>query len=224
MDVNIKKSFIFFKRFLKKWEEDRGHVYSYFDLFEFFFPTEEYNSESIKSTWSQFIKSKKKDDKTDIYIHIPFCFQKCSYCITGSRKLKNNNELNNYIDYLIKDFFYFKKTFSNVKFTNLYIGGGTPSILSEKLLSKLLSKLFFCFSFEENKERTCELNPINSSFNKLLLLKKNGFNRVSFGVQSFDQKVLNINNRGYQTNKSVKKAIVDTRKAGFENINIDLIN
>ena len=223
MDINSKNSLILFKDFLEKWEKKYGHAYTYSDLFEFFFPIEKYSLESIELIWRKFIKSKQKNDKIDLYVNIPFCIQKCDYCITGSNKLKNNEELKKYVIYLTRTFLYFKKTFSNVKFTNLYIGGGTPSILNKKLLDKLLSKLFFCFNFKEKGQRTCELNPINSSFNKLCLLKKNGFNRVSFGVQSFNQKVLSLNNRGYQTSQLVKKAITYANRAGFKNINIDLI-
>jgi len=223
MDINAKNSLVLFKDFLKKWEKEYGHAYNYSDLFDFFFPVKEYSFKLIQFIWQQFIKSKNKSDKIDLYINIPFCLQKCDYCITGSHKLKNSNELKKYVDYLIRNFYSFKKTFFDTKFTNLYIGGGTPSILNEKLLNKLLSKLFSCFNFEKKGQRTCELNPINSSFNKLCLLKKNGFNRVSFGVQSFNQGVLNLNNRGYQTNQLVKKSIADANKAGFKNINIDLI-
>jgi len=90
-------------------------------------------------------------------------------------------------------------------------------------LNKLLSGLFDNYQFNQGSERTFELNPITSSFSKLCLLKKYGFNRISFGIQSFNQKVLTLNNRGYQNEKLVKKAINDAKKAGFTNINIDLI-
>jgi len=218
-----KKQLNLFNGFLTKWERERGHAYSYFDLFNYFFPTREYSPKSIQAIWQKFIKERRKQDKIDFYIHIPYCFQKCDYCISGSAKLKNRQELEIYIALLTRIFSDFKKVFSSVEFTNLYIGGGTPSVLSESSFNRVFSSLFSSFNFKKGGERTCELNPINSSFNKLSLLKKNGFNRISFGVQSFDKKVLDLNNRGYQTVQLVEKAVADTKRAGFKNTNLDLI-
>ncbi len=222
MKNDIKKSIAFYKKVIKGIEREYGYAYDYQLLYNIFFSKKRRSKRAIRSTWDKFIKSGPARG-IDFYVHLPFCFQKCAYCITGSKKINRNGKIDKYIDFLIDSIFYFKSAFSGVKFTNLYIGGGTPSILNLKLLDKLLANLFNNFQFSQDGEKTFELNPISSSFAKLKLLKKYGFNRVSFGVQSFNQKTLALNNRGYQTEAMVKKAIDDAKKAGFANINIDLI-
>lgn len=185
-----------------------------------------YDASFIKSLWKQFTEifpNQSECKVLNFYIHIPYCVDRCSYCHYGSEKLTNTKFIDDYIIKLIKYFEYFEGVFKKTTFTNLYIGGGTPNILSVKQLDFLFTELFNRFKFDPEGEKTLEGDPRCSSFNKLKLLKKYGFNRVSFGVQSFNQIALKHANRINQEDIIVKKAIIHAKKAGFACINIDMI-
>ncbi len=150
-----------------------------------------------------------------LYIHIPFCRKKCSYCDFYS--IEYEEELaRKYIEVLIKQIRNFKEKGYN--FSTLYIGGGTPSVLAEKLLERLLKSL----ELSKMQEASFEANPESLSREKLKLLLELGINRLSVGVQSFDDKVLRFLAR-LHTSEEALKAISLAKEVGFENINVDLI-
>ncbi|MDI6759045.1 MAG: radical SAM protein, partial [Candidatus Omnitrophota bacterium] len=101
--------------------------------------------------------------------------------------------------------------------------GGTPSILTSRQLDKVLTNLFRHFSFYSDSQKTSECNPHSTRGLKLHLLRRFGFNRISFGVQTLNTRVLRIHKRDYYDYKSIKKAIMLAKKIGFKDINIDLI-
>ncbi len=152
-----------------------------------------------------------------IYIHIPFCNSICSYCdfckIIYDKKYakKYINTLNNEI---------------NIKYNNeivktIYIGGGTPSSLDYDELELLLS-ILSNIKKDKNYEYTVEVNPENMDINKIKLFKKYGINRVSIGVQTFDDKILKILNRNH-TKEQVLNLINSLNNLGIHNINIDMM-
>jgi oxygen-independent coproporphyrinogen-3 oxidase len=149
-----------------------------------------------------------------LYIHIPFCDSKCNYCAFNSYTNINHlkKEYLNAIEKQLK-----KELTSPVK--TIFIGGGTPSTMSINFYEKLF-KLLEKF-LKNAKEITIECNP-NTSYEWLKEIKNLGFNRISFGVQSFDEKKLKFLNRNHSPTQAVK-AIENAKKAGFENINLDLI-
>ncbi len=187
-----------------------------------------YGKEKISATkvlkaWESFLKKEERIGHLSLYTHIPYCYERCHYCYTTSSKLKKEKDLEEYVKRLVKYYRFFENTFKGEIFDNLYIGGGTPSILSEELLELLFSELFSRFQIGEEGERTFENDPRNSSMEKLKIVKRYGINRVSFGVQTFNEEVLRLNNRTDQTEKQVEKAIEDAKKVGFDCINIDLM-
>jgi len=109
------------------------------------------------------------------------------------------------------------------KFHNLYFGGGTPSLFDNTDLSEILEIFFRYASFLDTSEKTFELNPQSTTFNKLKILKQAGFNRVSFGVQSLNLNVLKSINRDYQNEDMITKCITNCRELGFEQYNTDMI-
>lgn len=173
--------------------------------------------------WGEFIE--KKSGKIDFFVNIPFCYSKCAYCHWPSWVIKGKNKkiIVKYIDYLLDQADFFKKRFDGVKFKCFSIGGGSPNIVGQKDMERLLSKIFGSFEFAEGKLRNFEYNP---SFVKpwhFKIAKKYGANRITFGVQSFSSRTLKENNRGYQTYRKVENAINLAKKAGFKEINADLI-
>ena len=152
-----------------------------------------------------------------IYIHIPFCKSICSYC-DFCKLLYNEKWIDLYLDSLAKEI---KSYNISSKVKTLYIGGGTPSSLSEKCLEKLFT-IINMFNFIKNYEFTfeCNINDINS--NLLNILKKGKVNRLSIGIESFDKNNLKLLNRSCDY-IDVNNKITLCKKFGFNNINVDLI-
>lgn len=153
-----------------------------------------------------------------LYIHIPFCKHICNYCDFPKRVAQNNNQIEEYIDFICNDFENYKNYFNSIK--TIYIGGGTPNLLSDFLLDKFLNKIK-----EQNfnvEEYTIECNPEFISQSQILILKKYGVNRISLGVESFIDEDLKKLNR-HHTSKEAIDAVKLLKENQFDNINIDLI-
>jgi len=157
-----------------------------------------------------------------LYIHIPFCSTICSYC--DFFILKNeNDELDNYINYLLKEIDIFVEQNGNeLKIDSIFIGGGTPSLLSPEQLATVISKLKQSFTFTDDIEISMESNPASLDLPKLNEYKSIGVNRISMGVQSFVKRELGILKRNHSP-KIAEKALSAAVQSGIETINLDLI-
>lgn len=199
---------------------------SFFKSFDLFYSkSPKFGKEDIRKIWEKHLADRQKSKSPDsltLYIHNPFCVQRCNFCCYNSNQYNRQNA-RRYLDSIANDCDYFKKTFADHQFDSVYFGGGTPNILKTDETEKLLSMIFKNFRIKKGAERKIECNPIFSSKEKLRIFKKYGFNRISFGVQSLDDKVLNLANRAYQKYEHVKKALGDCRDLGFEDVNIDLM-
>ena len=160
--------------------------------------------------------------KSAIYIHIPFCKVKCIYCdfysITNREK-----QIPLFTKLLIEEINSYKRyNKKKWEFNTIFFGGGTPSILPVKNIEKILIQLDDVFDISNVKEITLEANPGEASFNFLNDIKKIGINRLSIGFQSFNDKVLKNLGRFHRSNDCFK-TFKNARKAGFKNINTDMI-
>lgn len=156
---------------------------------------------------------------TGLYVHIPFCLQKCNYCDFYSED-DRNYLINDYIEALIKELKKYKSDF-NPCFDTLYIGGGTPTSLSEKFLDYIFSGIFSIYPKTGFKEITIEANPETINEKKAKVISLN-VTRVSVGAQSFNNNFLKLLNRIHNAD-SVKRAIVILRQHEIKNINIDIL-
>lgn len=147
------------------------------------------------------------------YIHIPFCLRKCKYCDFVSGKDINNKEI--YIKTLLSEI---KSCYKNDVLKTLYFGGGTPSLLEPNDI-KLI---FDCFNLEKDAEVTLEANPETVELERFIEYRKVGINRISLGVQSFNNDLLQLIGRNH-SEQTILSAIETIKKAGFKNISIDLI-
>jgi len=181
-----------------------------------------FSPKQIRAYWEEFLDlNKDYTNNINFYLHIPFCRSKCSYCLYYSRT-STEQEIEEYLNNLIEEIYFFKPTFSNIEFTTLYIGGGTPSILSQKQMEELFINLFAVFKFKKKGEKTFECNPSSTTLEKLKTLKRFGFNRVSLGVQNLDKKVLKFANRAYENYDLIRKVVKNAKKLNFE-VNTDLM-
>ena len=153
-----------------------------------------------------------------LYIHIPFCDSKCNYCSFNS--YTNLNHLKKeYFEAIKKQLLYDIEKFKITNFETIFIGGGTPSTMPVSFYEKLF-KILEPF-LKKTKEITIESNP-NASYEWLKDIKNLGVNRISFGVQSFNDEKLKFLNRNHSSIQAIK-TIENAKKAGFENINLDII-
>lgn len=156
-----------------------------------------------------------------IYIHIPFCKQRCIYCAFYSVATVSDKQ--KYVDALCKELECRTNYLPDRKITTIYIGGGTPSILSIEQLSKICHTIQSNYDIANVEEFTIEANPEQLTMDYLQALKQLGFvDRISIGVQTFDDDKLKILNRRHSSAMAVE-AIKNAQKLGFNNISIDLI-
>ncbi|WP_081491303.1 radical SAM family heme chaperone HemW [Chryseobacterium populi] len=155
-----------------------------------------------------------------IYIHIPFCKQKCSYCnFHFSTSLQFKDEM---LAAMKKEIFLRKDELQDKKLQSLYFGGGTPSILSAAEINSLTDEVLKYFSFENDIEITLEANPDDLDKNFLKGLSQSYINRLSIGTQSFFEEDLKLMNRAH-TASEAESSIKRAQDFGFENLSIDLI-
>ena len=159
-----------------------------------------------------------------LYVHIPFCKQKCMYCdFPAYQNLQDYYET--YVYALVQeiDLWVSEHPESTSKaIDTIYFGGGTPTELSIQQLQMILDKIKNTFTITDDCHMTIESNPGEVNLHYLTKLVKLGFNRISFGVQTFDDKVLTMLHRSHN-GKQAKQAVYDAKEAGFTDINIDLI-
>jgi oxygen-independent coproporphyrinogen-3 oxidase len=155
-----------------------------------------------------------------LYLHVPFCETKCSYCDFYSITSVTTEAIAGWIRAVITEARIGE--FSGV-FKTLYFGGGTPSLLSEAALVEVVTKLRGIFGFENLVETTIEVNPEDVTRDKLKTFKELGFNRISLGVQSFRDEELKFLGRRHDSETS-RRALDMIREAGFKNLSLDLIH
>lgn len=155
-----------------------------------------------------------------IYIHIPFCKSKCLYCNFFS--VTNMNNVEKYFDTLILEINQRRNELLPERVKTIYIGGGTPSCVDIKYIEKICSELARHIDFNEIEEFTIECNPDDVNENYVPEIKRLGINRVSFGVQTFNDDVLKVMNRRHSSSQ-ICKAVELSKNAGIENISVDLI-
>lgn len=155
-----------------------------------------------------------------IYIHIPFCKKKCSYCDFYSIGFRN--EFDSYKELIKKEIDYRKSFLNNEEIETIYFGGGTPSLIPESDISTIVQHIKSTFNVSENPEITLEANPDDLTSEKLETFLKTGINRLSIGIQSFSNQELKLLGRRHDA-ESAKKSIRLAQKVGFKNISIDLI-
>ncbi|WP_416207858.1 radical SAM family heme chaperone HemW [Enterococcus sp. HY326] len=167
------------------------------------------------------METKKILQPVSAYLHIPFCEHICYYC-DFNKVFLEGQPVDEYIEALLKEIQLTKARFPVEEMATLYIGGGTPTSLSAKQLDRLLSGVRELLPFNDQNEFTVEANPGDLTQEKLQVMKNYGVNRLSMGVQTFDDKLLKKIGRKH-TAADVYETMAFLEKENFENVSIDLI-
>ncbi len=162
----------------------------------------------------------KNAPRLGLYLHIPFCARKCFYCDFYS--IEQPQLIDRYLAALIRQMEEAAPLCEVYTVDTVFVGGGTPSLLSDGQWEQLFSALSACFSLESDKETTVEVNPDSASPGQLALLRRLGVNRLSIGAQSFDDRLLRSIGRLHDA-AQVTATVKAARAAGFDNVNLDLM-
>jgi len=164
------------------------------------------------------------DTKLGLYFHIPFCRKRCHFCYFRVYTDKNASEINAYLDAGIKEFERYSRTsyLGGRKPQFVYFGGGTPSFLSIDQLTDLTNRMKDLFPWDETEEVAFEAEPGTLTEKKLEALRNIGVTRLSLGIESFDDHILEVNGRAHRS-KEAYRALDFAKTLGFDQVNIDLI-
>ena len=157
-----------------------------------------------------------------LYLHFPYCISKCPYCDFNSYQLKEDNQISSYISALYQEIAAYSQKLKKSNIKTIYLGGGTPTILSGTQIFNILE---FCkenFMVDKDAEITIEANPGTVDSEKIKLLIDSGINRLSLGAQSFNNRFLKKLGRIHNTQEIIDSYYL-AREAGFKNINIDIM-
>jgi putative oxygen-independent coproporphyrinogen III oxidase len=157
-----------------------------------------------------------------LYIHLPWCERKCPYCDFNSHELRDLPETN-YVDALLRDLEGDMALAQGRTIETLFIGGGTPSLFSAREIARLLEGVGSLMNLSPELEATMEANPGSAEAGKFEGFRAAGINRLSLGIQSFDDHCLHALGRVHNSDQA-KAAIEHARAAGFDNLNIDLMH
>ncbi len=214
-----------YRSFLKKYQSGY-HPFFLAQLFDVVRDHLFYSAADVREKWKEHFRAARRGrtiGDTNFYIHVPYCVSKCAYCMYYSKiEVPRSGDLEHYVRRLSQQMDYFKPAFAGEEFRSLYIGGGTPSIFSADQIDRLLDKLFSDYRFSRDGEKTFECNPLTLNGEKLDVIVRYGFNRVSLGVESLHGKVLKLANRAYQRFEMIERAVKSAHQRGLE-VNMDIM-
>ena len=187
-------------------------------------PTSGLTAQGARRLWEEFAQAAAPEGHfLELYMHFPYCRSRCLYCFTSSRAAPGQSALRRYVENAREEAVFFAPAFQGRTFRSWSVGGGTPSLLDAAGLRRWLAPVARLFSFEDKGLRSVELNPASTDGEKLAALRSLGFNRLSFGVQTFNAQLLRAVKRESQDYGMVRRAIRRARQAGFDYVNADLL-
>lgn len=156
-----------------------------------------------------------------LYLHIPFCETKCPYCDFNTYE-GISSLIPDYMEALCKELSHWGSTLSNPQLSTVFVGGGTPSLLSESQMGTLMDHIYQNFSCSSLTEITVECNPGDLNYEKAMSLRKSGVSRLSIGMQSLDDHILRVLGRRHTSAEAIN-AYKTARAVGFDRINLDFM-
>ncbi len=194
-------------------------------------PTPRYTSYPTVPVWSEadagaveraMVRAKGGDVPLSVYVHLPFCKRMCSYCGCNVVVSKSYDPVQAYLEALRREINARHALLGSRPLVQFHLGGGTPNFLSPKDLEELAQSVLSCFPPRRDAELAIEVDPATLSLEHLAVLRSVGFNRLSVGVQDFDEEVLAAVGRGGRA-QAARRTIDRAHGLGFSSINVDLI-
>lgn len=181
------------------------------------FTHEDYLNEIVKTNYGENLRD------LSLYFHIPYCDTLCYFCGCNMIVTRNHDRMREYIKYLKNEIDLLRQYLNpDRKVAQLHWGGGTPTSLSPEEINSLISYINNSFDFRSNAEVGCEIDPRGLTKEHLIALREGGFNRISMGVQDFNEKVQKYVNR-IQPEEMTRQVVEWVRELGFQSINLDLM-
>ena len=171
---------------------------------------------------SIFLYLKMKKRNLELYLHIPFCVKKCNYCDFFSAS-GTEEEQAAYVSAMVQEIQGYQELYGEYEVQTIFLGGGTPSLLTPEQIEQIFDAIYHIFSVNENAEITMEMNPGTVDIEKLCAMKAAGVNRLSIGLQSAQNEELKMLGR-IHTYQDFLDTYFLAREAGFRNINVDLMS
>lgn len=183
-----------------------------------------WNPEQVRQAHAALDRPPSRDAPLGIYVHIPFCRKRCHFCYFKVYIGKDSAEIDRYLDAVIRELtLYSRKRFiGGRKPKFIYFGGGTPSYISTRQLSRIVDAMKELLPWDEAEEVAFECEPGTITEGKLKILKEMGVTRLSLGIENFDDHILEVNGRAHGS-REIDQAYEFARSIGFPQINIDLI-
>lgn len=185
--------------------------------------THRWSQKSMRPQWERFLAQSPHAKRLGLYVHIPFCERICTYCDCSTGKLDDPSKLTRYLDALEAEVDGMADLFVKSTFDRLYVGGGSPNILSPAQLDRMLSLVRSRHNIADGVVRSMEMDPRLTTREKLRIAHSHGVNRISFGVQSLSEKVLFQVNRPGQPRDTVHRCVSDAFDEGIAEVNLDLL-
>ena len=182
------------------------------------------DSKSLQELWSQAsISYGDTEAWNHVYVHVPFCKSICSFCNYERLRPSSTKELENYVAQIVQQIQMLGDSVRHLEFSSIYFGGGTPSVLSPMFLETIMQTLEDSLQFHPQNSRHFEFDPAIMNAEKLQVLQKYGFQRLSFGVQSLDTSVNQNHNRGPQSRKILEKRFLELKEAQIDDVACDIL-
>jgi len=179
--------------------------------------------DQVRQYWEEFLGSSSFARAVGMHVHVPFCRRRCSYCDCSSELLRDPALLDAYLDKLAPELEYLRSTFQETRLNRLYVGGGTPNLLAPEQLRRLAKEIDTRYQLEAGAVRCIEFAPELTTQARLEAAREGGFNRVSFGVQTLNERALRAVGRPSMSARKARRAVGRAAASGFSEINVDLI-
>jgi coproporphyrinogen III oxidase-like Fe-S oxidoreductase len=186
--------------------------------------TEPLTGEQVRAMWAERFQEKGPGHPFWLYTHVPFCPQICTFCQCSTSLRKSDRQVEEYLQWLEGEIDFLADTARDGVVQFQYVGGGTPNLLSEPQLDRLLGTLDRRFRFAPGSRRTFEFLPSGLRPETLPLVRSHGFNRLSCGVQSWSSATLKAVNRSQAGLDEIGRTIQGAYDLGFDEVNVDLIH
>lgn len=184
-----------------------------------------FSLEEVRALWSEALArpASRAATRNQVYVHVPFCKSLCTFCNYERLKPSSPDLLEAWLARVLGSLEALGPTLAPLEFDSLYLGGGTPSVLTPDLFERLLSALGRGLRWHPQSSRHVEFDPQVMSRDKLEVLARHGFSRFSFGIESLDPEVTRLHERGVQTRETIAKRFAELEQLGIDHVACDFL-